>query len=258
VVVVDNVPLGPAVVGSVMSNMGYRSTRLFEQGFGTPSMTGNGFADSLQTLTAVRKNLLSRVNLGAANVPNAGSDMETSFANYVRECTLTGVDLNQKSVDAILRDADPLNAIRFDSDIYMTQIYVGGQPQTKTCTDAWTDLSVVANGNFATALEGLLQPTLGVPAAGDTVPKIQDAFAGHGGGFHRSDFQLLQLILSLRDLFDPQGRNLVVPFFEDLSVVGLKSLLLDLPIEELLLDPFGSFFMLEHLFFLPFLKGNFL
>jgi hypothetical protein len=74
-------------------------------------------------------------------------------------------------------------------------------------------------------------------------------------------FQLLQLILSLRDLFDPQGRNLVVPFFEDLSVVGLKSLLLDLPIdllEELLLDPFGNFFMLEHLFFLPFLKGDFL
>ncbi|PKD40373.1 conjugal transfer protein TraG [Methylomonas sp. Kb3] len=181
VVVVDNVPLGPAVVGSVMSNMGYRTTRLFEQGFGTPSMTGNGFADSLQTLTAVRKNLLSRVNLGAANVPNAGSDMETSFANYVRECTLTGVDLNQKSVDAILRDADPLNAIRFDSDIYMTQIYVGGQPQTKTCTDAWADLSVVANGNFATALEGLLQPTLGVPAAADTVPKIQDAFDALAG-----------------------------------------------------------------------------
>jgi len=74
-------------------------------------------------------------------------------------------------------------------------------------------------------------------------------------------FQLLQLILSLRDLFDPQGRNLVVPFFEDLSVVGLKSLLLDLPVdllEELLLDPFGSFFTLEHFFFLPFLKGDFL
>ena len=72
-------------------------------------------------------------------------------------------------------------------------------------------------------------------------------------------FQLLQLILSLRDLFDPQGRNLVVSFFEDLSVVGLKSLLLDLPVdllEELLLDPFGSFFMLEHILFLPFLIGN--
>ncbi|OAI13274.1 conjugal transfer protein TraG N-terminal domain-containing protein [Methylomonas koyamae] len=199
VVVVDNVPLGPAVVGSVMSNMGYRTTRLFEQGFGTPSMTGNGFADSLQTLTAVRKNLLSRVNLGAANVPNAGSDMETSFANYVRECTLTSVDLNQKSVDAILRDADPLNAIRFDSDIYMTQIYVGGQPQTKTCTDAWADLSVVANGNFATALEGLLQPTLGVPAAADTVPKIQDAFDALAGPgvIDAADYMLMSAIMPM-------------------------------------------------------------
>lgn len=74
-------------------------------------------------------------------------------------------------------------------------------------------------------------------------------------------FQLLQLILSLQDLFDPQGRDLVVPFFKDLSVVSLKSLIQDLPVdllEELLLDPFGSFFMLEHLFFLPFLKGDFL
>ncbi|QBC27721.1 conjugal transfer protein TraG [Methylomonas sp. LW13] len=199
VVVIDNVPLGPAVVGSVMSNMGYRTTRLFEQGFGTPSMTGNGFADSLQTLTAVRKNLLSRVNLGVANVPNAGSDMETSFANYVRECTLTGVDLNQKSVDAILRDADPLNAIRFDSDIYMTQIYVGGQPQTKTCTDAWADLSVVANGNFATALEGLLQPTLGVPSAADTVPKIQEAFDALAGPgvVDAADYMLMSAIMPM-------------------------------------------------------------
>ena len=197
--VVDNVPLGPAVVGSVMSNMGYRTTKLFEQGFGTPSMTGNGFADSLQTLTAVRKNLLSRVSLGAANVPNAGSDMETSFANYVRECTLTGVDLNLKSVDAILRDADPLNAIRFDSDIYMTEIYVGGQPQTKTCTDAWADLSVVANGNFATALEGLLQPTLGVPAAADTVPKIQDAFDALAGPgvIDAADYMLMSAIMPM-------------------------------------------------------------
>ncbi|WP_445366592.1 conjugal transfer protein TraG N-terminal domain-containing protein [Methylomonas sp. BW4-1] len=199
VVVVDNVPLGPAVVGSVMSNMGYRTTRLFEQGFATPSMTGNGFADSLQTLTAVRKNLLSRINLGAANTPNAGSDMETSFANYVRECTLTGVDLNQKSVDAILRDADPMNAIRFDSDIYMTEIYMGGQPQTKTCTDAWADLGVVANGNFTTALEGLLQSTLGVPAAADTVPKIQDAFDALAGPgvIDAADYMLMSAIMPM-------------------------------------------------------------
>lgn len=199
VVAVDNVPLGPAVVGSVMSNMGYRTTRLFEQAFAMPSMTGHGFADSLQTLTAVRKNLLSRVGLGAANVPNAGSDMETSFANYVRECTLTGVDLNLKSVDAILRDADPLDALRFDSDIYMTEIYVGGQPQTKTCTDAWTDLGVVANGAFSTALENLLQQTLGVQTAADTVPKIQDAFDALAGPgvINAADYMLMSAIMPM-------------------------------------------------------------
>ena len=199
VVAVDHVPLGPAVVGSVMSNLGYRTTRLFEQAFAMPSMTGHGFADSLQTLTAVRKNLLSRVDLGAANAPNAGSDMETSFANYVRECTLTGVDLNLKSVDAILRDADPLNALRFDSDIYMTEIYVGGQPKTLTCTDAWTNLGVVANGAFSTALENLLQQTLGVPAAADTVPKIQDAFdalAGQGV-INAADYMLMSAIMPM-------------------------------------------------------------
>ena len=199
VVVVDNVPLGPAAVGSVMSNMGYRTTRMFEQAFGMPTMTGKGFADTLQTLTAVRKNLLSRVGLGAANAPVAGSDMESSFANYVKECTLTGVDLNLKAIDAILRDADPLNAIRFDSDIYMTEIYVGGQPQTLTCTDAWTALGVMANGAFSTALETKLQQILGVPAAADAVPKIQDAFDALAGPgvVNASNYMLMSAIMPM-------------------------------------------------------------
>ena len=199
VVVVDNVPLGPAAVGSVMSNMGYRTTRMFEQAFGMPTMTGKGFADTLQTLTAVRKNLLSRVGLGAANAPVAGSDMESSFANYVKECTLTGVDLNLKAIDTILRDADPLNAIRFDSDIYMTEIYVGGQPQTLTCTDAWTNLGVMANGVFSTALETKLQQILGVPAAADAVPKIQDAFDALAGPgvVNASNYMLMAAIMPM-------------------------------------------------------------
>jgi hypothetical protein len=34
--VVDNVPLGPAAVGSLMSNVGYGVSRLFGQAFSTP------------------------------------------------------------------------------------------------------------------------------------------------------------------------------------------------------------------------------
>ncbi|WP_295396663.1 conjugal transfer protein TraG N-terminal domain-containing protein, partial [uncultured Thiodictyon sp.] len=42
--VVDNVPLGPAAIGGLMSGIGYGATRLFEQAFSTPTMTGYGFA----------------------------------------------------------------------------------------------------------------------------------------------------------------------------------------------------------------------
>lgn len=106
--------------------MGYRTTRLFEQAFSLPTMTERGFADTLTTITAIRKNLLSRTQLGGANAPTAGADVENSVINYVKECTLTGVDLNRKSIDEILRDPDPLNAIRFDTAIYTTEIYIGG------------------------------------------------------------------------------------------------------------------------------------
>jgi conjugal transfer mating pair stabilization protein TraG len=125
--------------------------------------------------------------------------METSFANYVRECTLTGVDLNQKTIDGILHDANPMNAIRFDSDIYMTEIRVGGQPQTKTCSDAWTALGVVVNGNFTTALEAILQLRLGVTAAANTLPKIQDAFDALAGPgvVNASDYMMMSAIMPM-------------------------------------------------------------
>lgn len=47
VAVVDNVPLGPVAVGSIISNLGYDITKTFEQAFSTPAMTSYGFADPL-------------------------------------------------------------------------------------------------------------------------------------------------------------------------------------------------------------------
>ncbi|MGB5733820.1 MAG: conjugal transfer protein TraG N-terminal domain-containing protein, partial [Thiohalocapsa sp.] len=90
--VVDNVPIGPAAVGSALSNVGYGVTRLMEQAFATPAMTEHGFADALQTLTSVRKATLSRATLGAANEPVPGSDVERSLVSYVADCVLADVD----------------------------------------------------------------------------------------------------------------------------------------------------------------------
>ena len=193
--VVDNVPLGPAAAGSILSNMGYRLTRLFEQGFSTPSMTGHGFADSLQVMASVRKNLLSRVQLGKANSPNSGGDLENSLINYVKECTLTGVDLNIVPIDSIMRQPQLLNAIRFDSAIYTTEIYTGGAPKILDCTDAWVALDSYVRNMAVPEVENILKGALKVTSPEDVEPRIDEALnALTGGSVSATDYMLSALI----------------------------------------------------------------
>ena len=74
-------------------------------------------------------------------------------------------------------------------------------------------------------------------------------------------FHLLQQLVGLWDLCQPQRRNLVVPFSEGFSIVDFESLLSDLwvhVLKELLLDPLRKMFMLAHICGLQFLHDNFL
>lgn len=193
--VVDNVPLGPAVAGSIMSNMGYRLTRLFEQAFSTPSMTEHGFADALQVMTTVRKNLLSRIQLGKANSPNSGGDLENSLVNYIKECTLTGVDLGLLTLDGILRNGQVLNAIKFDSNVYTTEIYTGGAPKILDCTDAWTTLDFYVRNLAVPEVENVLKEALKVALPVDVQPRIDEALTVlTGGSVSALDYMLASLI----------------------------------------------------------------
>jgi conjugal transfer mating pair stabilization protein TraG len=193
--VVDNVPMGPAVAGSIMSNLGYRLTRLFEQGFSTPSMTQHGFADTLQVMTLVRKNLLSRVELGKANSPNAGGDLENSLVNYVKECTLTGVDLGLLTLDGIMRQAQVLDAIKFDSNVYTTEIRVGGAPKIQDCTDAWATLDIYVKTLSVPEVENVLKEAMKVALPDDVQPRIDDALTVlTGGSVSALDYMLASLI----------------------------------------------------------------
>lgn len=198
VVVVNNVPFGPAVAGSIMSNMGYRLTRLFEQAFAVPSMTEHGFADPLNTLIAVRKNLLSRITLGKANSPTAQVDLEASFVNYIKECTITGVDLNLNTMDAIMRTSNVMTAIRFNSKIYTTEIYLGSGPQILTCTDAYVALDNYVTQYAITGLEDLLQQTLNLNSPGDVSTRISDALSALSNStISTNDYMLSSLIVPM-------------------------------------------------------------
>ena len=181
--VVDNVPLGPAAVGSLMSNVGYGVSRLFEQAFATPAMTDTGFADPLQTLMSVRKGTLSRIALGSANSPTPGADIERSFINYVADCTLYDVDIGTRTIDDILRDPSWDTALRSDLNVPTTELLIGGAPQLLPCDAAWTALSDYTSVEFVPALLNNLQAQMRLAAPGDVTNKVQfalDAIAGAG------------------------------------------------------------------------------
>ncbi len=170
---VDHVPLGPAVSGAILSALGYRLTVLFEQGFSTPSMTQHGFATTLEIITAVRRNLKSRMDLGGANSPHPGTDLEETFADYVRDCTLTGVDLGITPMDQILRTPKVLDAIRFDSDLYTTALHLNQRQEIVTCSTAWPKIEAYLNQIGLNALEQRLDATLG--RTSPTLDRLQSA-----------------------------------------------------------------------------------
>ena len=143
----DNVPLGVAAGGFMMSNIGYGLTDIFQQAFSLPYMTDEKFGYALQALAASRKATISKDAWGKANSPEGTMDIWKSWANYVTECTMTGVDQNEYTVEDIrlsrrfggATGSNALDQIRFDSSAYGTRIFaLANDPdgQYLTCTDA--------------------------------------------------------------------------------------------------------------------------
>ncbi|NEV61616.1 conjugal transfer protein TraG N-terminal domain-containing protein [Thiorhodococcus minor] len=164
--VVDNVPLGPAVVGSAVSNLGYGVTRLFEQVFTTPTMTEHGYVDALQVLATVRKTALSRLTTGDANSPTEGADVEQSWINYVADCVLYGVDrqINGASMDAILKATDIDAALQTPIVTGTTEIQLGTTRELLPCVDAYSRLRSYTNSQFLPKFRQALAAKLGTAA----------------------------------------------------------------------------------------------
>ncbi|NEX19885.1 conjugal transfer protein TraG [Thiorhodococcus mannitoliphagus] len=162
--VVDNVPLGPAVVGSAVSNLGYGLTRLFEQAFATPSMTEHGFADALQVMATVRKTALSRLTTGEANSPTAGADVEQSWLNYVADCVLYAVDrkINGTTMDRVLQATTLEAAFQTPIVTGTTKLILGETPEELTCVDAYGRLSAYTTASFLPKFKQAVAAKLGV------------------------------------------------------------------------------------------------
>jgi conjugal transfer mating pair stabilization protein TraG len=104
--IVDNVPVGPAFVGSVISTIFYEVTKVTEQAYSTPTMTEYGLFSSLNTLAKVRDTLRnpmsldSFVNYGSAT----GWDLPRSMDEYLTFCTLNPISLREyQNIDQLYR-----------------------------------------------------------------------------------------------------------------------------------------------------------
>jgi hypothetical protein len=180
--VVDNVPYGVAAAGSMVSQLGYGVTSLFEQAFGEAQMTAHGFAFALETLSNLRKMSLSKSSLGKANSPQAGDDFWQSWRNYIADCTMTGVNNGQYSEEDIRKAmrsvaGGVLDQLRFDSQAYGTQLVLSGiGSQYQSCTDAFVILSEKTRSTFLPALERKASEVFGVAGSTEASSRIQDAF----------------------------------------------------------------------------------
>ncbi|MBW6123171.1 conjugal transfer protein TraG N-terminal domain-containing protein [Pseudomonas aeruginosa] len=138
VAVVDNVPLGPVAVGSIVSNLGYDITNTFEQAFSTPGMTSYGFADPLETLMKVRAITMNMMSVPSFIEGGGNENLIASWTNYLKECTFAGYGNDPKAIQQVMRNSDPLAGAKFESSVYYTLIYDGSDPngRTYTCSQA--------------------------------------------------------------------------------------------------------------------------
>lgn len=149
---VDNVPLGPAVIGSVISTFGFKVTEMMETAFQMPTatatLTGSGdgsggrYGNALYYLnSAIRMGndpVLSK-SIDEINNDERG-DFTRSLGDYVRYCTFRAVQLGPRWGGKTVQQINELpisQALAFNSDVYYTQVWQNGTPRDYTCADAW-------------------------------------------------------------------------------------------------------------------------
>lgn len=164
---VANVPLGIGAAGGIISSIGYNITNLFEQGYGaiTPYVTESHFVESLKILNDTRRRISSTPVYAAMNAGiGTNADVRKSWNNYIRECSLTAIDLGVKNLDEMMGGAIP-QTFRFDSNLYGTRLYIGGSASGTdyTCSEAYTRLVNATNTAInSTPVSNALLNVLGV------------------------------------------------------------------------------------------------
>lgn len=136
---VDNVPIGVAFAGSMISNVGYGITNLFETAYGDVRGISEGtFAEPLVILNAVRQHASDvRVLQELDKSIGPGTDIQKTLHNYIKECTLPKLALSITTPTELVT-GDMMEELKFESSIYGTRSYIENPSgENLTCAEAW-------------------------------------------------------------------------------------------------------------------------
>ena len=169
---VDSVPQGPAMIGFVVSSLGYEITSTFETAF---APVGNGVSsgqigNTLKLLNDLRNDGSRQVVYNTIDIAlgGGGVDVMQSLQNYISDCTFAGVDLGDIAPQQIYEGQMP-NSLRYDHAALTTQMFINPPLGTyKTCTDAWTDITTFNTSLTSVEVETALNRLLGLDDTGST------------------------------------------------------------------------------------------
>jgi len=153
--VVDNVPLGPAAIGWVISSVSYEITKITEQAYSTPTMTEYGLFSSLNTIARVRDALRDPMALDSfANRP--GWDLPKSLQEYMTFCLLNPIALrNYTSIPELYRKSSYAELMQTPLQSQYMYVY-NPNPQLVSCTQGHQLLIPQLNQAFVDVFDDIL------------------------------------------------------------------------------------------------------
>ena len=167
-VVVDNIPLGVAASGSIVSRIGYGICVLIETAYHPASSVATvyqgGFAEPLRILNQVRTfdygpSTIRAINAKLGDYTPYGStktvksDYRQAVNNYIRDCTYPEIQMGHKSIDDIKTTPASQNPFKSTSGAFHVYLPIKGDSgltdkQVYSCNKGYDALQTAFNDAF--------------------------------------------------------------------------------------------------------------
>lgn len=217
--VVNNISLGPAFVGSVISTVSYDITKASEQAFSTPGMTEYGLFSSLINLSKVRQALSNPLSLQQFQTYKSGQghNLPKTLDEYLTFCTLNPVSLRtEQNIDQLYRAASRTDLMSNTATSQYVYVYDGASGGTlKNCAAARTYLNSALADVYGSLLTDILEKGFAQEKASGQMPNANAVQTS-------TQHALQSLALSSKLAQEYVLSSLILPIFSDARVKALE------------------------------------